>query len=118
MHPVYRAHVIIHQDGVVVIKFLHPKAEAEDLGLIPFWLNANDPRPAREQLDSNYQHGGGWRPFKGHELLEDDALEYPDDPPLHPIAEIDIRNERVLIYEFGWVAIIQPDRSFEVCRMD
>ena len=118
MHTVYRAHAIIHQDGVVVIKLLHPKVEAEHLGLLPYWLNTNDERPAKEQLHEGYSNAGGWQPFKGFELLEDDSLEYPDDPPLHPIAEIEIHKERVLIYDHSWVAIIQPDRSFEVCRMD
>jgi hypothetical protein len=27
-------------------------------------------------------------------------------------------HERVIVYEHSWVAIVQPDRSFEVCRMD
>jgi hypothetical protein len=37
---------------------------------------------------------------------------------LHPIAEIRLRAERILIYESDFVAIVQPDRSFEVRRID
>ncbi len=103
---------------LLAVHLKHPDVTAEHLGLIPFMLDPDDPRPAREQFNQEYQHGGGWRPFKGFILLEDNSLKYPDDPPLHPIAEIRLRQEQILIYEFGWVAIIQLDRSFEVCRMD
>lgn len=41
----------------------HPKMTPEMLGLIPSFLSESDPRPAREQFDENYQHGGGWRPL-------------------------------------------------------
>lgn len=89
-----------------------------DLGFLPDMLREDDPRPAREQLDSGYRHGGGWDPFKGHELLANNAICYPGDPPLYPVAETKLRDELILLYEHDWVAIIQPDRSFEICRMD
>lgn len=101
------------------VEALIPHLTMDDVGDIPFWLDCDDPRPASEQLNEHYQHGGGWDPFKGYVLGSDDSLNYPDDPPLLPIAEIIWgRAERVLIYRYGWVAIIQPDRSFEVSRMD
>jgi hypothetical protein len=31
---------------------------------------------------------------------------------------MELRDELILIYEHSWVAIIQPDRTFETCRMD
>ena len=37
----------------------------EQLGMLPYFIDPNDPRPAREQLDANYQHGGGWVPSRG-----------------------------------------------------
>ena len=37
----------------------------DDLGLLPSMLSEHDPRPAREQFDARYGHGGGWRPFTG-----------------------------------------------------
>lgn len=104
--------------SIITILLRHPKATHEHLGLIPYMLDPDDRRPAREQFDENYQHGGGWRPFKGHTLMPNDDLQYPDDPPLKPLAEMRLRNERILMYEFGWVVIIQPDGSYETCRMD
>lgn len=36
-----------------------------DLGYLPGFFDAADPRPARQQIDQNYGHGGGWRPMEG-----------------------------------------------------
>jgi hypothetical protein len=104
------------------VKFLHPRCTYEHLGFIPDWLHDANPAPAKEQLHACYGHGGGWSPFNGFKLGADDSLNYPGDPPQKPFAEISFddpeRTERVLMYEHSWVAIIQADRSFEVCRMD
>jgi hypothetical protein len=81
-------------------------------------LSTDDPRPAREQFDANYRHGGGWQPQSGFTLTGNNSLKYPGDPPFHPLARIQLRDEQINIYEYGYVAIIQPNRSFEVCRMD
>lgn len=85
-------------------------------GLIPFFMSAEDERPAREQIDENYV--GGWRPQSGYKLLEGNALKYPDDPPLYPLAEGSLRDERILVYFYGITAIVQPDGAFEVSRLD
>lgn len=100
------------------IKYHHPSATIDHLGLIPMMLSEHNPAPAKEQLHNGYAHGGGWHPFIGFKLLDNDSLAYPGDPPQRPIAEMILRNERVVLYEHAWVAIIQSDRSFEVCRMD
>ena len=99
-------------------KLLHPRMTAEHLGLLPGMLNPSDPRPAREQLDDGYRHGGGWDPFHGFKLLKNNSLAYPGDPPQRALAETWLRDEHVVLYESDWVAIIQPDGSFEVSRMD
>jgi hypothetical protein len=100
------------------VKFLHPSATDGHVGEIPLWLSADDPRPAAQQLDGCYNHGGGWQPFSGFKLRENNSLKYPGDLPLWPIAEMKLRDELILIYQHSWVAIIQPDRTFEACRMD
>ena len=92
--------------------------EPEMLGLIPGMLDEDDPDSAAVQFDKHYQHGGGWRPFKGHVLTDDYCLQYPGDPPLKPLAWVKLRDEVVIIYEYEWVAVIQADKSLEVCRMD
>jgi hypothetical protein len=97
---------------------LRHEVTAEHLGLLPGMLDDDDPAPAREQLDRAYQHGGGWRPFVGHTLQDDFSLSYPGDPPTLPLAMTRLRDEIVVLCEHSWVVIIQPDKSFEVCRMD
>jgi len=95
----------------------HPRATPEMLGFIPQFLSEHDPRPAREQLDSNYRQGGGWEPLPGFTITEQ-GLKYPGDPPMVLIAETTLRDEVIRFYDCSWVVIIQPDGSFEASRMD
>jgi hypothetical protein len=88
------------------------------LGYLPHMISEWDPRSAREQLDDAYRHGGGWVPIHGHTLAADYTLQYPGDPPIEPFAIAKLRGETILVYRGSWVAVVQPDGSFEVCRMD
>lgn len=97
---------------------MHPKATPEMLGRLPSFLDIDDPRLAKEQLDSNYQHGGGWRNFEGFKVIGDMKIQYPGDPAIPPIAITYLRDERIVMYPHAWVAIFQPDGNFEICRMD
>ena len=102
----------------VPVKFLHPRANWDHVGLIPDMLSEHNPESATIQLNAGYGHGGGWDPFTGFKLNPDNSIKYPGDPALKPIAEMQLRDERILVYEHSWVVVIQPDRSFEICRMD
>lgn len=104
---------------------LHPRATAEHLGLIPQMLNLADPRPAREQFNSNYAYGGGWAAMTGWVYdPADQTIKLPftralgGDPALRPIASTTLRDEQILLYPYAWVAIVQPDGRAEVARMD
>ena len=89
------------------------------VGIISQFLSEHDPRPAREQLNKGYAHGGGWRPFKGFNLdLKSRALKYSGDPAYYPLAYATLRDESIFIYPYAWVAIVQLDGTFEVARMD
>lgn len=99
-------------------EFLHPLMTYDRLGYLPGMLSDATTMRARDQLDRGYQNGGGWRAFKGHTLNADNSLSYPEDPDLIPLAQTRLRDELIVFYEHSWVAIIQPDRSFEICRMD
>jgi len=95
----------------------HPQVTEEFMGMIPLWLR--DDLPAKATLNAGYAHGGGWQPFKGFTKDWKDRLCYPDDPALEPRCEIKLKSgERVVMYDHAWVAVIEPDGSFEVCRMD
>jgi hypothetical protein len=100
----------------IQINIIHPRAHLSDLGLLPSFLNENDPRPAAEQFNDRYMFGG-WHPMAGFKM-NGRRLKYPGDPALLPWAEIHFRDELILVYPGDWVAIVQPDKSFEVCRMD
>jgi hypothetical protein len=99
---------------IAILKDHHP----DELGLLPDFIDQDDPRPAREQFDANYQHGGGWHPIKGF-THKGFVLHYPGDPPFEPIAMWPLRDEMIVVYRVGMVAIFQTkDGSFEVARMD
>lgn len=98
----------------MIWKFHHPQMTINQLGFIPSFLSENDPRTAREQLDAHYR----WNPFSGFRLSDNDMIQYPGDPPHYPLASAMLRHERILFYPHAWVMVMQPDRSFEICRMD
>jgi hypothetical protein len=98
---------------------------ADALGILPTFLSDEDPRPAVEQLNANYAHGGGWHDFKGftyHDGKEDGdcraRLEYPDDPPMREVGRTLLRDELIIVFEYSWVAVVQRDGSYRVARMD
>ena len=41
------------------------------LGFLPMMLDDEDPRPAAEQLNETYAHGGGWMPFGKGQWIRD-----------------------------------------------
>ena len=111
----------------IILTMLHPQATPEHLGPIPFWLDTDDKRPAAKQLDAHYQHGGGWRPMRGFELRDRarGTLVYPvkdpedgEDEVFEPFAALLFRKEMIFAYQHAIFAIVQPDGSFEVCRMN
>ncbi len=73
--------------------------------------------PAFRPEGLGYLQFGGWRPFHGFTVTAR-GLEYPNDPPQPLLAEARLRNEVVRLYKGSWVAIIQPDGSHEIARMD
>jgi hypothetical protein len=102
----------------ITVLILDARVQPENIGMIPDFLSFHDPRKAAEQFNERYAHGGGWHPQPGYEMDGDGVLKYPGDPSFHPLAAIPFREEIIMIYDAGIVAIVQPDHSFEVCRMD
>lgn len=93
---------------------MHPDV---DLGHLPTFFIDSDPRPAREQIEERYEHGGGWIPQDGF-TMENNILRYPKDPPYRPLAMARLRDEVLIFYPYSFLAIVQPDGSFEVARVD
>jgi hypothetical protein len=100
------------------VELLHPRVGPDVMGILPDFLDPDDPRPVREQFNERYAHGGGWHPMDKWKLLKDNSISYPGEDPLKPLAQLKFRKELVVLYEHSWVAIIQPDRTFEISRMD
>jgi hypothetical protein len=97
---------------------LHPACTPDHVGFIPTFLDEDDPRPAAEQFQERYIYGG-WRNQSGFKQGNQRfTLAYPGDPPLKPIAAMMLRDEMIMIYDAGYVAIWQKDGTFEACRMD
>jgi hypothetical protein len=84
-------------------------------GEIPMFLDPEDDRSFIEQINAQYQ--GGWRPVEGFER-DGLRIKHADEKPLTPLSIKPWNDDRVCIYERGWVAVFRPDGSFEVCRMD
>ena len=106
----------------IIWHLVHPRATPEMLGYVPDFLNENDPRPAREQF--NAHQPGGWHPLAGFRFRNDGkemvygGATAPDNPARVLIAETKLRDETIRFYNGAWVAIIQPDGSFEVACLD
>ncbi len=101
----------------------HPQFHPDMLGYIPYMFSDQDPRPAKEQVNVYYAHGGGWTPMEGFTMLPNEDLKYPEDPPMRLLAETVLHNdtakpELIRFYDCSWVAIIQQDGAWEVSRMD
>lgn len=91
--------------------------DPEMWGLIPGFLDADDPRGAKEQFNAKYI--AGWHPFNGFEWdSETGVLSYKGDPPMKPISSILFRDEMIVLFDYSWVMVVQPDKSWEICRMD
>ena len=90
----------------------------EHLGLIPMFLLGQGDAMAR--LNDGYMRAAGcpFRPLGGFTLNDDYSLSYAGNTPLPAMATAVIGVETVCFYDSSWVAVIQPDRSFVVARMD
>jgi hypothetical protein len=90
------------------------------LGYLPDILLPDDPRPVQAQLEDRYAHGGGYRSsgFDKFRLDPGLVLQWPEDPPQHPLAATLIHDELVVLYPHALLLVMQPDGKWEVTRVD
>jgi hypothetical protein len=105
---------------VIAFIILDKRMDPEYLGIIPMFFDANDPRPAKEQIDEAYQHGGGWEPIPHTKAVPEIhfAFRYPDDPVFKPLAIAKLRDEMIVLYDHSFLGIWQRDGTFEISRVD
>jgi len=88
-------------------------------GLIPGWvLNpASWGETLIETLSRNYPFG--LHPMPPGSKIENKVHKYPEDPDLYPLLEITRRDETLLQYQYGIVAVLDPDgQTVLITRMD
>ena len=104
------------------LKWTNPNPDI--LGFVSMMLDDEDKRSAEKQLNDGYQHGGGFSHFNGFTLSDDwqevgkAKLLYSGDPPTRELSRGKLRDETVIAFEHAWFAVVQPDGSFVVSRMD
>lgn len=114
---------------MIDFRILDARVTPEHLGFIPDFMSEHDPRGAVEQIDANYQHGGGWTDMRvgegGWRLIDGGrVIKYPGDTPMHAYAVAHLHKrgegtgELIYIYESAFVCVIQPDGSARVARID
>lgn len=99
-------------------EMLVPGFTMEHLGLVPYWFDSEDKRTVRELIETYYQHGGGFRNIDGCTMAENQTIKYPGDPRMKPLAKMQHGDELVLMYDYAILAIVQPDGTFQVTRVD
>lgn len=89
------------------------------VGLIPMMASENNPAPLVEQLHHNYQHGGGFVPFNGFAVDdEDESIQYPGDPKLYPVVVATFRSDTIYVYPHSWVRVRNAQGTSIISRMD
>ena len=105
---------------MIPFTIIDQRLDPEYLGIVPMFFNTSDPRPAAQQVDANYQHGGGWEPLPHCKPVPEIpfAFSYPGDPVFVPVAVAKLRAEVIVLYQGSFLGIWQRDGSFEISRVD
>jgi len=101
------------------MQWTHP----ERAGYIPQFMSERDLRPAREQIHEAYAHGGGWHSFSGftlHNWKETGraTITYPGDPAYRELARTTLRDETIILFQYSWLAVVQPSGAFDIAHID
>lgn len=93
---------------------------SDAIGYIGDWLDTDADGGAVEQINRNYAHGGGWSDFEGFTFDKQQmALLYNGDEPTYALAgAVFSQEEFVMVFEHGWVAVMNRNGSMRVARID
>jgi hypothetical protein len=80
-------------------------------------LTPNSVDPIYRQLDTNWPHWQCYPPGMKWELLPDDYLYHPNIGTLIPAAAAWLGQEKIVVYNYRLICIVQPDGSFTVGRI-
>jgi hypothetical protein len=80
-------------------------------------ITPNSVDPIYRQLDTNWSAWQVYPPGMKWELLEDDYLYHPSVGTLIPAAMAWLGQEKIIVYRFQLICIVQPDNSFTVGRI-
>ena len=91
-------------------------------GHLPDFFSEYDPRSAKEQINDNYRHGGGWHPMERWTFdIVSKRIKYPGDPEMYPVAKMTLHEgkEEIFVYPHAWVVVSQPaEGTWEIARCD
>ena len=106
---------------IKVTHFIEPAQAAYWMHNVPWWLiYAREGEKAAKIFDRNYMFGG-WKPIVNERTTldkETGVYKYPGDPAQRPLFKIEFNGEVIFGYRSEMWAIVQPDGSFEIARMD
>lgn len=97
-------------------------------GLLPCIFDEEAPVTAREQIEVNYAHGGGFRSMLGdgdwqfnhNAAIGESTLKYPGDPIFREQSRcyLPVTQETLILFSAGLVVIVAADGSYDITRMD
>jgi len=88
-------------------------------GLLPDWVTSPDypDMNLKDKLTKHYGFGE-LTELKGGTITPEGAFQFPQDPDQYPLISIVRKEEQFLLYEHAIVAILQPDGSSFITRID
>lgn len=103
----------------------HASCTVDHLGMLPSFVSAVDERPAKDQINVAYAHGGGWHGSTDRFRLNQSkpipslrSIQYPDES-FRLIAQVQLRDELIMLFENAWVAIKKSGQDeVEVALVD
>ena len=91
---------------------------SEAVGVLPYWVRADDERTAKAQLQANYAFFMGWDTWEEMVWHEDGSYDYPGDPTQYPLVKGSLRGQDIYIYRNSFVAVHDPQAGWAMTRMD